>query len=78
MDKKKKDGNGGIKLETGTYTEAGFLIIDDLVVSSVLCMYFLQRLGNATVEQISEKIEAKSARINVHLLTQTLEALRAR
>ena len=56
----------------------GKLEIGDLVQATVLSMYFVQKLGQATLAQILAKIDEAAGSLNEHLLQQALEALRAR
>jgi hypothetical protein len=75
----KPNGNGKRKVKfDGATDEKGRIIVDDLVSSSVLLMYFVQKLGQASNAQIAEKVEAAGVTINSNLLDQALEALRSR
>jgi hypothetical protein len=58
--------------------ENGNLTVDDVVEASVLAMFVVQKLGKASVEEVREKLEAMSGKIDEHLLMQAVEALQAR
>lgn len=66
------NGNGGI------LSELKDLELEDLVEVSVLTMFFVQKLGKASMEDVDGKIKAIGGVINEHLLDQALEGLRAR
>lgn len=80
---KAKNGNGmgkHIKIDPQSIQtdEKGRLILDDLVPASVLLMFFIQKLGKATLEQLVMKVDAAGVVLNPHLLEQSVEALQAR
>jgi hypothetical protein len=56
----------------------GFVPLDDLVEVSVVAMFFVQKLGKASLSDVMERVKEIHADINEHLLEQSLEALRAR
>lgn len=66
------NGNGGI------LSELKDLELEDLVEVSVLSMFFVQKLGKASMEDVDLKIKAIGGIINEHVLEQALEGLRAR
>jgi len=66
------NGNGGIK------SELKDMELEDLVEVSVLSMFFVQKLGKASMEDVDGKIKVIGGLINEHLLEQALEGLRAR
>ncbi len=66
------NGNGGIK------NELKDMELKDLVEVSVLSMFFVQKLGKASMEDVDGKIKDIGGVVNEHLLEQALEGLRAR
>ncbi len=83
--KAKKNGANGagtkhIKLDPQSIKtdSKGRLIIDDLVPASVLLMFFIQKLGKPTLDQLVAKVDAAKVVINSYLLEQAVDALQAR
>ena len=80
----KKNGKNGatqhIKLDPQSIKtdDKGRLIIDDLVPASVLLMFFIQKLGKPTLDQLVTKVDAAKVVMNAHLLEQAVESLQAR
>lgn len=74
------NGNGDKPAEVAATPAEGApkMEIAELVEASVLAMFFCQKLGQASAEDVREKIVAGGGEINEHLLSQALEALRAR
>lgn len=72
METSNGNGNGGIKSELGNRE------LEDLVEVSVLSLFFVQKLGKASMTDVDEKIKKIGGIINEHLLGQALEGLRAR
>lgn len=58
--------------------DQGRVVLEELVETSVVAMFFLQKLGKATSTQIGEKINEIGAWVDEHLLLQAIEALQAR
>jgi hypothetical protein len=77
-----KNGNGHqhIKLSPNAVkTDAsGNLVIDDLVPASVLLMFFIQKLGKCSMDQLADKLVAAHVIIDAHLLENAVQALQAR
>ena len=74
-DNGKSNGNGqGIKQQLRDEK----MTLDSLVDVSVVSMFFVQKLGKASVDQVMERVQEIHADINEFLLAQSLEALRGR
>jgi hypothetical protein len=52
--------------------------VTDIIDASVLCLFFVQKIGKASASDVSDKLEDIGGSINEHLLDQALEALRGR
>lgn len=83
MAKAKKNGAGTtkhIKIDPQAIkTDAeGRLIFDDLVPASVLLMFFIQKLGKPTLDQLVSKVDAAQVIMNATLLEQAVQSLQAR
>lgn len=69
-----ENGNG----KTDIKTDLKEFELKDLVEISVVTMFFVQKLGKASMAQIDEKIKAVHGQVNEGLLEQALEGLRGR
>lgn len=67
------NGNGGVRSDLKNVE-----VVKDLVEVSILCMFFVQKLGKASAEDVDRKIKEVHGQVNEHLLDQALEGLRAR
>lgn len=68
------NGNGN----TGIRAELKGMELKNLVEVSVLCLFFIQKLGKASLQDVDEKLKGIEGVVNEHLLEQALESLRAR
>ena len=81
---KSKNGNGNgtpkppIDVSALKTNDKGQLVIDDLVPASVLIMFFVQKLGKASISQIATKVEAANVVMDEHLMQNAIEALQSR
>lgn len=76
-------GNGSSKagvadVNNGIKAELSAMELRDVVEVSVLSMFFVQKLGKASMEDVFGKIKDIGGVVNEHLLEQALEGLRAR
>lgn len=60
------------------YDVDGKVIVDDLVPASVLLMFFVQKLGKASFDQIKAKVASAAVVMDEHLMRNALDALQAR
>jgi len=56
----------------------GYVTLEEIVETTILALFFIQKLGKASLDQVTEAMDGIKARVDRHLLEQACEALRAR
>lgn len=73
-----KNGKPPVDISALKLDGQGRLVIEDLVPASVLIMFFVQKLGKASLHQIAEKVEAANVVMDLHLMQNAIDALQSR
>lgn len=68
------NGNSGSTIKD----ELKDMVLEDVVEISVVAMFFVQSIGQASVKDVDDKITDIHGAVNEHILHQSMEGLRAR